>query len=399
MKNNVLSILFVATSFPRFKNDFAGSFIYRFAKYLTRDGLKVTVLAPQAPGFQINEKMEGIIVKRYCYFVPKSIQCLVYGTSGILSNIKKSLLAKIQVPFFMASTVFSIVRYQENCDIIHCHWLPTAIAAIIARPFSTKKPPIIFTNWGSDTRIMPNWLIRWTIRKIEGCISTAAETDEHLKSAGCTNFCRIMAPIDEERFDKFSVSTDIRSELMITRTTPVIPFIGRLDVFKDPLTFIRACALLRDEGIPFIAPIAGDGDLMRACKSEICKLSLHDHVLLLKIRQDPERLLKIASVTVHISPIENTWANSIAEAMFMGVPIVITDVGYTKETFTHMKDCLIVPPEDPLSLKNALLLIIHDDRLRKKLVIGAYNLLRKHGKDSNSIVKKTLSYYNEILTN
>jgi len=392
-----LSVLFVTTSFPRFHNDFAGSFIYRYAKYLARDGAQVSVLAPGNPGTPAKEVMDGVAVRRYNYFLPASSQRLAYGTSGILANIKKSWLAKLQVPFFLSATVYSIIRNQENHDLIHCHWLPTAIAAIIARPFCKRKPPIILTNWGSDTRTLPTWLTRWTVKRIEGFISTAAETDEHLKEAGCKDFRQIMAPIDEERFDKNLVPPDLRDELQIPQSKHVIPFIGRLDEFKDPLTFIRACALLRNQGIPFAAPVAGNGNLMDACRKEIDRMSLKNHVFLLGTRQDPERLLRIATATVHISPVENTWANSIAEAMFMDVPVVLTDAGHTKKMFTDRKDCLIIPPKNPEALKDALILLLKDNQLRQQLVTGANNLFRKHNKDSNSIVAKTLAYYKEVI--
>ncbi|BHH82932.1 glycosyltransferase family 4 protein [Desulforhopalus sp. 52FAK] len=398
MKSKASSVLFVTTSFPRFKNDFAGSFIHRFAKYLVRDGVKVTVLAPHGPGLTPYENMDGISVERYKYFLPRSYQCLAYGTSGILSNIRNSLLAKLQVPLYMLATIFTIIRNQNNYDVIHCHWLPTAIAAIIARLVSSKKTPIVLTNWGSDTRILPKKLTRWTIKRIDGCISTAVETDEHLKEAGCKSFRRIMAPIDEERFNNSHVPTDLRIELDIPLTTPVIPFIGRLDEFKDPITFIHACSLLKDEGINFIALIAGDGDLMDMCSYEINNLSLHNEVILLGLRNDPERLLKIATATVHISPIENTWANSIAEAMFMEVPVVLTDVGYTQKTFTHLNDCFIIPPKNANALKNALKLLIENDDLRHKIIAGANQLLHKNSKDSVSIVQMTRKYYDELFT-
>ena len=47
MSKRVRSVLFVTTSFPRFCGDFAGSFVFRFAKYLVSDGVQVTVLAPR----------------------------------------------------------------------------------------------------------------------------------------------------------------------------------------------------------------------------------------------------------------------------------------------------------------------------------------------------------------
>jgi glycosyltransferase involved in cell wall biosynthesis len=314
----------------------------------------------------------------------------------MLANIHRGWLAKVQVPLFFCTMVWAIGRYQERCDLIHCHWLPTAVAALVARVFSRTKPAIVLTNWGSDTRLLPAWLARWTVARVEGCISTAVETDAHLQAMGRTEFRRIMAPVDEERFTRTAVAADMRHELGIDEAIPIIPFVGRLDAFKDPLTFIRACAVLRQKGLPFMALIAGDGDLMPACQREIQRCQLRDHVIVLGMRSDPERIFRIATATIHISPVENTWANVIAEAMFMEVPVVLSNAGYTQYMFTHEKDCLIVPSQDPVALAGALQRLIGDGALCTQLTRGASELLRRYKKDRVSIVHEVRTYYDEL---
>lgn len=397
MDKRVLSVLFVTTSFPRFSGDFAGSFIFRFAKYLARESVQVTVLAPGAAGFATKGNLEGVDVHRFTYFHPKRHQRLAYDGGGMLANIRRSWLARIQIPLFFLATIRVVLRYQDRFDLIHCHWLPTAMAALITRPFSRTKPPIVFTNWGSDTRLLPAWLTRWVVLHVEGCISTAVETDEHLLAMGRTEFRRIMAPVDEERFNRTAIPPDLRKELNIDEEIPVVAFIGRLNYFKDPLTFIRACAILKREGISFVAPMAGDGDLMTECQQAIQQSDMHDQVLLLGMRPDPERLFRIATVAVHISPIENTWANAIAEAMFMDVPVVLSNAGYTGRLFTHERDCLIVPAQNPTALAEALKRLIEDEAFRKKLTKGARELLRRCKKDSASIAQEVRAYYEELL--
>ena len=395
MSKRVCSVLFVTTSFPRFGGDFAGSFVFRFAKYLASDGMQVTVLAPGAAGYPTIDAMEGIQIYRFPYFYPAKLQRLAYA-EGMLANFRRIWLAKVQVPLLFFAMVWAIVRYQERFDLIHCHWLPTAVAALMARPFSRTKPAIVLTNWGSDTRLLPAWLTRWTVARVEGCISTAVETDEHLHATGRTEFRRIMAPVDEERFRRTAVAADMRHELGINEDIPVIPFVGRLDSFKDPLTFIQACAVLRQHGVSFMAPIAGDGNLMSECKQEIQRYKLYDCVILLGMRSDPERLFRIATATIHISPVENTWANVIAEAMFMEVPVVLSNAGYTQRLFTHEKDCLIVPAQNPVALAGALQCLIENRALRTKLTRGAGELLRQYKKDRASIVQEVRTYYDEL---
>jgi glycosyltransferase involved in cell wall biosynthesis len=395
MSKRVRSVLFVTTSFPRFCGDFAGSFVFRFAKYLVSDGVQVTVLAPGVSGYPTTDALEGVQIYRFPYFYPPKLQRLAYA-GGMPANLCRTWLAKVQVLLLFFAMVWTIVRYQERFDLIHCHWLPTAVAALIARSFSRTKPAIVLTNWGSDTRHLPAWLTRWTVAHVEGCISTAVETDKHLQATGRTEFRRIMAPVDEERFRRTAVAADMRHELGIDEAIPVIPFVGRLDAFKDPVTFIRACAILRQQSVSFIAPIAGDGDLMSECQQEIQRYKLYDCILLLGMRSDPERLFSIATATIHISPVENTWANVIAEAMFMEVPVVLSNAGYTQFLFTHEKDCLIVPAQNPVALAGALQRLIGDRALRTLLTRGASELLRQYKKDRASIIHEVRTYYDEL---
>lgn len=397
MDRRVQSVLFVTTSFPRFPGDFAGSFVFHLAKYLAKDGLQITVLAPGAPGYPMIDTLENIQIYRFPYFYPLRLQRVAYDGGGISANIRNSWLAKIQLPFLFLAIVWAIRRYQVHFDLIHCHWLPTALAALMARPFSRLKPAIVFTPWGSDMRLLPRWLTRWAVSRVDGCISGSFEADDYLCDAGCTNFRRITPPVDEERFSRAAVAADLRNELGIDDKTPVITFVGRLNYFKDPLTFIRACAVLKQRGISFAALIAGDGDLMAECQQEVERHALQDCLLLLGMRSDPERLFRISTVAVHISPIENNWATSIAEAMFMEVPVVISNSGYTEQLFTHNKDCFIVPAQNPAALAEALQGLIENETLRKKLTHGARELLRKYKKDRVSIVQETRVYYEELL--
>ena len=107
--NKAPAVLFVTTSFPRFPGDFAGSFIYRFARYLVEDGVPVTVLAPAAAAYPIQETMSGIYVRRFTYFWPPQRQRLAYDGGGILANMRLSWLARLQVPLFFPRSIVAVV--------------------------------------------------------------------------------------------------------------------------------------------------------------------------------------------------------------------------------------------------------------------------------------------------
>jgi glycosyltransferase involved in cell wall biosynthesis len=135
---------------------------------------------------------------------------------------------------------------------------------------------------------------------------------------------------------------------------------------------------------------------MSECQQEIQRCQLRDCIYLLGMRSDPERVFRIATATLHISPVENTWANVIAEAMFMEVPVALSNAGFTQYMFTHEKDCLIVPLQDPVALAEALQRLIVDGTLRTQLTRGASELLRRYKKDRISIVQEVRNYYDEL---
>jgi len=393
------SVLFITTSYPRYIDDHAGIFVHRFAKLLIKNNYKIRVITPNSKDTPKQDILDGVKINRFNYFFPSRYQKLGYEGGGTLANLRNSWLARLQLPLYLAFMLVKTVKYQNQADLIHCHWLPTALIAILARTFSKKKPPIVFTNWGSDTRLLPQRLINWTLARVDGCISTAAETDEHLIKAGITDFAQIAAPVDEEKFNYQGKQYELHKELNIPESTPIISFVGRLNYFKDPITFIQSCHYLEQQGINYFAVLAGDGDLYEECQSTISDLGLDNKVKLLGMRKDTENIFSSSTLTVHISPIENTWANTIAEAMFMHIPVIMTDVGYTKKTFTDEVDCLIVPAKEPIQLGARIAALLKNTTLQKKLADGAIILLHKHGKYTDEITEKLDHYYKTILTN
>jgi glycosyltransferase involved in cell wall biosynthesis len=82
--------------------------------------------------------------------------------------------------------------------------------------------------------------------------------------------------------------------------------------------------------------------------------------------------------------------------MFMEVPVVLSNAGYTQSLFTHEKDCLIVPAQNPVALAGALQRLIGDGALCAQLTRGAIELLRQYKKDRASIVREVRAYYDEL---
>jgi len=88
---------------------------------------------------------------------------------------------------------------------------------------------------------------------------------------------------------------------------------------------------------------------------------------------------------------------SMCEAMASGLPVVATRVGGIPEFVIDGYNGLLVPPEDPLSLRRAVMKLISDDSLYDELSKNA----RKFAVENLShkvIIKKELEVFKEILS-
>ena len=96
------------------------------------------------------------------------------------------------------------------------------------------------------------------------------------------------------------------------------------------------------------------------------ELSIHSSIVFTGERNDIPELLSMFDVQVSSSYIEGL-SNAILEGMAVGNPIVATEVGGNPELIVHEQTGLLVPPEDPVCLANAIIRLLSDRALRNQL--------------------------------
>ena len=178
---------------------------------------------------------------------------------------------------------------------------------------------------------------------MDAIISPHPEITGLLHSLGDFKVKEIPNVIDESLFNPDIPSSGIREELGI-KTTHVITFVARLNEFKDPLTLVKSIPFVVEQEPDVTFLIAGDGPLIEEVRSLVEALGIQKYVKVLGNRQDVNRILKISSVFVALSPYENIWSLVIIEAMKMGVPCIVTRAGTTEKYLRHNTDAILVPP-------------------------------------------------------
>jgi glycosyltransferase involved in cell wall biosynthesis len=147
----------------------------------------------------------------------------------------------------------------------------------------------------------------------------------------------------------------------------VIGAAGRLSPEKGHAVLLKAAAQLRDEGLSFKLRLAGDGALLSDLRQTAAHLNLQETVEFCGFLSDMDGFYRSLNLFVLPSTGMEGLPLVVLEAMAYGLPIVATDVPGSTDALRHQLDGLIVPPEDPVSLAQALRRLLHDHSLRWRL--------------------------------
>ncbi len=172
--------------------------------------------------------------------------------------------------------------------------------------------------------------------------------------------------------DLQSSTPTIRDELGIPQDVPLIGYVGNyrpekghqnlLEAFLHVLRVNPSARLVCcGSGIPGVKPRI---DEMAA------NMGLDQRAFLLDLQLDTGRIYRGLDVYVHPSDTEG-FSNSLVEAMAHGLPVVATRTGGNPEAITDGETGLLVPPQDPLALAEAVLNLLGNPALARKLAQSA----------------------------
>lgn len=387
-----LSVAMLTTSYPRRAGDMAGRPVHELCRTLVEHGLRVTVLAPHAPGLARREIVDGVKVIRFRYFLPEGFQCLAYGNAGIMSNLHGRILPWFQIFPFLISFLINAFRIAKSVDIIHAHFAPTGFIGVFASRLARK--PMILTLRGTGARLLAGRALKWLLHRVDAVVSPHPELTQLANVCGRADVSEIPNPIDVVRF---SEETNHRRSHDARNTRPIVTFIGRLVSFKDPETLLRAVPLVLQEHPDTIFDIVGEGPLLGTLKQLAHKFSCESSVRFSGYKSDILPFLNKAVVFVACSRIENIWSNSLVEAMCCELPIVATDAGCTRKELEHLNIGRLVKPGSEEALASALCDLLSHKESLADMGRNARHFVEEKGFSRDTVAKTTLSLYEQVL--
>jgi len=155
---------------------------------------------------------------------------------------------------------------------------------------------------------------------------------------------------------------------------PLILSVGRLREKKGLDTLIEACQLLRARAVPFRCEMVGYGEEQERLQALITSHGLDEQVQLTgKLARDGV-IERYAHASVYVQPSRvaadgdrDGIPNVLLEAMAMGVPVVATNVSGIPELVSDGRNGLLIEPDDPAALADAVTRLIGDPALGAEL--------------------------------
>lgn len=149
--------------------------------------------------------------------------------------------------------------------------------------------------------------------------------------------------------------------------------VGRMVIKKGFADLLRACHQLKAHDIPFECTLVGDGPELENLQSLQSELGLEQEVSFVGAKNLDEVMQLMRTATLFclpctIAPDNNVDAlpTVLLEALACGLPVISTTVSGVPEIIDSDVDGLLVPPDDPTALTDAISHLMLSRELRER---------------------------------
>jgi glycosyltransferase involved in cell wall biosynthesis len=305
-----MRVVVLTTSYPRGPDDVAGAFVRDAVLHLREAGVEVDVVSPAS----------------FRHFG------LAYG-DGIVANLRRRPWLALVLPLFLASYALAARRAARDADLVHAHWLQSALPALATRR------PFVVQLWGTDVELAlrMRWMSRRLLRRARLVVCPSDALGGEARALGAR----------EVRVVPSGVA--VPGHVPPPEEPPHALYVGRLSEEKGVAELLEATA-----GVPRV--IVGDGPLRAQVPEAVGFVP-------------PGELgpyFERASVVVCPSRREG-YGVVAREAMAYGRPVVASAVGGLVDAVEDGVSGLLVPPRDPGALRVAVERLLADPELSSRL--------------------------------
>ncbi|OGL45098.1 MAG: hypothetical protein A2149_03110 [Candidatus Schekmanbacteria bacterium RBG_16_38_11] len=301
---------------------------------------------------------------------------------GNLASHARKLGVDVETSLFLqrginlVKTLRDILRLSKEIDsrqidILHCHLSNDQWIAKFSSSLSKGKPKIVRTVHNQKS-MQKRRGYKILYEKICDAITTVSRFH---KSMIIENFRInpdkvkvIPGSVDLRQFDPSLSSLKIRQEFSINQDFPVIGMVARFKPGRGHNLILEALPFIKTRYKDIKLVFAGKGETLPRIREMAKELGLIENVIFAGYRKDDLPCLYAAmDVSILLAEGNDGSCRAALEAMACGRPVVAFDFGAIREIITDGVNGLISANQNVEDLKNKLLILLGDKKLRENM--------------------------------
>ena len=252
-------------------------------------------------------------------------------------------------------------------DVVNTHSSTDAWLAAVACRTLAAAPPVVRTRHISAP-LNANGATRWLYtRATDRIVTTGEKLRDQMMRETAVDAARVVSiptGIDLARFRPGSRDA-ARASLGLPAAAPLIGIVATLRSWKGHRYLLQAVAAMARKD-PVVV-IVGDGPQREALEALAVGLDLAPRVRFAGDQADVAPWMQALDVFCLPSYANEGVPQALMQAMACGLPVVSTPVGSIEEIVADGDTGVLVPPEDPVRLREALEKLLDDAGLRGAL--------------------------------
>ncbi len=369
-----MKVLFVTSTFPRSEGDDQVPWLLELALVLREAGVDLEVLAPTYAGLESHEVF-GIPVHRYRYFTKK--REVVTHEAGAMNNMVGRRDLMLPAFSLVGAGMAAAAKLCRNggYDVVHSHWpLPMGLPAQAGAWAARKKPRLVATFHGAEVALAKRKghyrpVLRRLTRNLDAAVANSTSTATTVREL--TGVEATVIPFGPPRGAVNLYRAPEEMETTEEDGRPIVLAVGRMIERKGFPVLVRAAKKLQDRAR---VVIVGGGEYEPVVRREVERNQAWDVVRLAGRLSNEELSDLYGRCAVFCLPaiVDSRGETEglgvvLIEAMSHGKPVVASRLGGIVDAVEDGKNGLLVPPDDPDVLADALLRVAGDRKLAKSL--------------------------------
>ncbi len=286
---------------------------------------------------------------------------MVYYEDLMQSHLKVYMIGKKRrgsVDLMMPHNLFRLLK-ELNIHIVHTHNISSEVYSRIAGMMA-QTPIIVFHQHGAPTELqLKVKSLDLLLRKPDKIIAVSHDTKKMLQEE---------LKISQDKIDVvYNGIQESPNDFPVTEGSTIFT-VCRLVPEKGLRYLIDAMTSVKEKIPDVKLLIIGDGPSRGELEKQAIKNSLGETVSFVGFQQFPEKNYDKYDIFV-LPSLEEGFGLALIEAMSYGKPVIATRTGGIPEIIEDGVNGILVPPKDHKALANALVSLLSDTDLRKRLAL------------------------------